>query len=489
MGDQPRSAAAAADGAALATFDATRLLARPGTAVEAALFWLYVAGLAWVPFWYGSNALLAWGINAIIFPALVVAYEVSLLIAGRPHPVAVRQIGVPALFFLAVVAWIVVQSTTATPHAIHSPIWSLTADALGAPVAGRISVDRDLTLQALVRLITSASVFWLALQFCRDAIMANRLIAGIAVICTAYVAYGLAIFATAPGNFLSLEPRRTASFVSSTFYNRNNFATYAGLGAVVIAGLLSKYYRHAVAAAGPARLRIAAIIETTGKGGALFIGALFIVVAALLLSGSRGGIISASFGCFVLLALTAAHGRKSAHGRRDIVLFVSVVVLVIFIGFGDTFVGKISQQGLGDDSRMAIYLLTLGSIFDAPLLGYGYGTFADVFPMFRDRSIDTSGVWLMAHNTYLEVFQGLGLVFGTLLIASVGLLALRCIVGASRRRQNATIPYIAGSVAGLIAANALVDFSLQIQAVTLTFMAVLGAGTAQSVSSQIELHD
>jgi len=129
-------------------------------------------------------------------------------------------------------------------------------------------------------LITSASVFWLALQFCRDAVMANRLIVGIAVICTAYAVFGLAAVAAAPGNFLSLEPRRTASFVSSTFYNRNNFATYAGLGAIVIAGLLAKYYRHALAAAGPGRLRIAAIIEATGKGGVFYIGALVVVVAA-----------------------------------------------------------------------------------------------------------------------------------------------------------------------------------------------------------------
>ena len=54
------------------------------------------------------------------------------------------------------------------------------------------------------------------------------------------------------------------------------------------------------------------------------------------------------------------------------------------------------------------------------LLGYGYGTFIDVFPMFRDQSIGIEGVFEFAHNTYLEVLQGLGLVFGSMLIG------LRC---------------------------------------------------------------
>jgi hypothetical protein len=44
-------------------------------------------------------------------------------------------------------------------------------------------------------------------------------------------------------------------------------------------------------------------------------------------------------------------------------------------------------------------------------------------------------------------------------------------------------------VAFLVGAQALVDFSLQIQAITLTFVAVLGAGVAQSESSRLAVRD
>src|SRR6476660_4356478 len=51
--------------------------------VERMLLWAFVASLAWCPFWFGSHALLAWGINAVLFPGLAAIYEVSLLIRGE----------------------------------------------------------------------------------------------------------------------------------------------------------------------------------------------------------------------------------------------------------------------------------------------------------------------------------------------------------------------------------------------------------------------
>ena len=67
-----------------------------------------------------------------------------------------------------------------------------------------------------------------------------------------------------------------------------------------------------------------------------------------------------------------------------------------------------------------------------------------------------------------------------MLIACVAVLVWECVKGARTRKRDATIPAIAASVSVLVGVHALVDFSLQIQAVTLTYMAVLGAGVAQA---------
>src|SRR6516225_520246 len=88
--------------------DANRQPGKSAGRTERALLWGFIAGLAWCPFWFGGSVLLAWGINAVLFPGLVVIYELSLLIRGARHPVAIAQLKWPAALFAAVVLWILI---------------------------------------------------------------------------------------------------------------------------------------------------------------------------------------------------------------------------------------------------------------------------------------------------------------------------------------------------------------------------------------------
>jgi len=449
-------------------------------AVHGVVFWIFVVALAWAPFWFGSNVLLAWGINAIVFPGLVLIFEAALLCAGGRHPVAWRTVALPFICLGAVIVFVMVQNAVWTPRVIHHPIWDMTSSALDQPVAGSISANRDLTMQALIRLLTAASAFWLALQLCRNPLHAHRLMMAVAAIAAAYGAYGLIARIAEPG---------AGGFVTSTFYNRNHFATFAGMGLIVAFGLLLRLYGNVPDKNASWRMRAAGFLETTGNAGAFHIGITAIIAAALMLTGSRGGIISFLAGVIVLSFLTFSRHRDSGGEPFAVIGLFGLLVAAVFVVFGDTFFGKVEHLGFADESRLAVYRLTVDSIAAAPILGHGYGTFADVFPMFRDRSVDVAGIWTAAHNSYLEVFQGLGLVVGTLLVVAVALPVFRCVVGATTRKADAAVPAIAAGVSCLIALNALVDFSLQVQAVTLTFMAILGAGVAQSTSSRTDLRD
>jgi O-antigen ligase len=332
-------------------------------------------------------------------------------------------------------------------------------------------------------------VFWIALQLCRDASRAGLLLWSIAAITSVYAAYGLVAFALKPANVPSFK--NLHGVVTSTFSSSNCFAAYAGIGLVAFCGLILRLYRNEFAnVGGSLRFRIASFIEVTGQKGVALLGGAFVILVALLLSGSRGGIASTALGLVVLAALTLGLRKHQFAEQRVAILVVgALLVAASFVFFGDVVAGKISQEGLRDQNRMAVYTIIIRSIFDAPVLGYGYGTFADVFPMFRDQSISTWGKWQMAHDTYLEVLQGLGVVFGSMLMASVSLLVFRCIKGAGTRQMNETLPCVAASVAFLLGMHALVDFSLQMQATTITFMALLGAGVAQSESSRVLLGD
>src|SRR5665213_457051 len=461
--------------------------ARRRELAEDAIFWVLTAGLAWAPFWYGGNDRTAWGINAVLFPGLAALYELSLLVHGQRHPVAIRVLAMPAGLFTAVILWIVIQTVSWVPSAFVNPIWAMTADALGHPLPGSISVNRDLTNIALMRLLTAASIFWLAVQLCRNSVRAIRLIGSIAVIGAAYAAYGLVVLKT--GSLPWLEIPLSEGRVSATFVNRNSFATYAGLGLVAIGGLTLSFYRDNIIRGGSWRLRLASFIDATGQRGAAFLAGAFAILVALLLTGSRGGVISAAIGLIVLGILTLWSNRKRHDYPSGALSFALVLVVATLVVFGSTFTNNLDERGLSDPSRLSVYRLTLRSIFDAPFLGFGYGTFQDIFPMYRDRSLSVDGVWTQAHDTYLEVFQGLGLIFGTMLIVAVAVLVGRCFKGSLRRQENAILPQIAASAACLVGAHALVDFSLQMQAVALTFMAMLGAGVSQAESSRLSLED
>jgi hypothetical protein len=329
--------------------------------------------------------------------------------------------------------------------------------------------------------MTAGSVLWLAMQLCRAAGRALALLGAIVVIVCAYAAYGLVGVGIPSVSLPGLAVPHDGGLVSSTFVNRNTFATYAGIGLVAAAGLILRLYRHeAVGADAGWRLRLSSLIDVTGGKAALPLAGAFVILVALLLTGSRGGVIAAGFGLFALGLQT--HRRTEASGLARFVVIGSVVLVAVvcLLAFGDFFFSSIEQRGIGDANRLAVYALTMRSIVDAPLKGHGYGTFVDVFPFYRDRSLAVQGTWAEAHNTYLEIFQGLGMVFGVLLLTSVVLLVVSCLGASSRHQEHVTAPRVAVAAAVLVGVHALVDFSLQIQAVTLTFMAILGAGVAQS---------
>jgi O-antigen ligase len=94
--------------------------------------------------------------------------------------------------------------------------------------------------------------------------------------------------------------------------------------------------------------------------------------------------------------------------------------------------------------------------------------------------------WDKAHNTYLEVLQGLGVPVAAAFLAAVGTLVWRCFSGAVTRRRFVTAPLAGSAVTVAVLLHAFVDFSLQCQAVAITWMAVLGAGVAQSWSSRMD---
>jgi O-antigen ligase len=460
--------------------------ARYAARIDEALFVAFILALAWTPFWFGSNRPMAWGVNAVGFGALALLHEIGLLATLRRHPVALRRIWFPALAFVAVCAWSFIQVAGFIPAGYQHPIWPMARDALGRDLPGSISVNRDDTILALSRFVTCGMAFWLALQLCRSSARARRLAQAIAIIGGVYATYGIIGFFLFPGAILWFDKLAYLDSVTSSFINRNSYATYAGLGLAAALAVTASLFLHrgGLHGLGAGRKLVQLIALTIGPGG-LWLACAFIVGVALILTGSRGGFFATLGGLLTFLLLTGVRGRKNAATLGFGLLMIGLTIAAAIFNYGDFLADRLTTQGLASDDRLAVYSLTWGSIADAPLLGFGDGTFQEIFPMYRDKTIDLLGVWDKAHNSYLELLQGLGVPVALLFLAAIVQLAGRCIFAALTRRDSVTAPLAASAATVIVGLHAFVDFSLQIQAVALTWVALLGAGTAQSWSSKI----
>ena len=151
---------------------------------------------------------------------------------------------------------------------------------------------------------------------------------------------------------------------------------------------------------------------------------------------------------------------------------------------GEYLAQRLEHLGLEGEGRTDVYSILVEAIGDAPLLGTGYGTFPDVFPLYRDASVENTMRWQKAHNTYLENALELGLPAATALCLAIAACARTCWLGLRRRHRNRVYPMVGLAATATVAAHATVDFSLQIPAIGISYAFLLGIACAQSFSSR-----
>ncbi len=446
---------------------------------ESLVFAAMLIGLASAPLWFGGDRLIVWGVNAAYYGLLCVIHEIGLLLSGAPRQIHLRRIAAPALLMAIVIIWIFAQATFPFAH----PIWPMAAEALGGEPAGVISVSPDQTFLALLRLVTALLMFWLVLQTCRRAKRARRLVEAIALIGMFYALYGFIAFYAFPNTTLWFDKANYQDALTSTFLSRSSYATYAGMG--LVCALALSFAQLVRPTGGDWRHRTGRVIESLAGAGGFWLGGSVLLGVALILTGSRGGVAASVAGLIVLILMASLRGRKNAGMLGPALVLTFVTIGGVFFAFGDFFADRVVAYGLRSEDRFAVYQITLLSIQDLPLTGFGYGSFAQIFPMYRDDSIGSLAEWGRARNTYLEAIQGLGAPMALAFVTAIAWVAGRCLTASLQRSQAATAPLAATAASVVIGLHAFVDFSLQIQSVSLTWVALLAAGTAQSWSSQI----
>jgi O-antigen ligase len=454
------------------------------------LGWTFVVALGLAPLIFGGNVPLAWGINGVVFGSLLAASFTPLGDGPIPLIIALRRTWLPVLLIGCVLTWAFLQTAAWTPHALHHPIWDRASDLLGEPLPGAISVNPSETRLSLLRLATASAVFLVALRLGGDPIWAKRIVAGVAAAGTLHTLYALSLAAAGPdaAEILSeaLFKIDQVPYLTGTFINRNHLAIYLGLAIISCWGLLVRAIRKSMKDHGFLDTR-EFIARGLGVTSALArFAVLFVPLSSgLLLTASRAAFLLTFFAILLLVFLERKRASRSL--ASCVALAVALVGGVFALTMqGDFLTAKLVGSSVESDidARLAVARITAKAIADRPILGWGFGTFANVFPLYRDETLPLPGRWLEAHNCYLEALLGLGIPIAMLLFVALFLLAIACVRGALTRRRDQLAPSVAVGATLLIGAHALVDFSIQLQGIAVTYAALVGAGTAQSWSSR-----
>lgn len=440
---------------------------------------LFVIFVLLTPLPLGSVYPWSWGLLAVGIGVLLGAWCFRLLAGKAPLAVPLTAVWPILLPFFLVVGWIIVQLLPVTPETWHHPAWLWPATAFNAAPRSRITVDPAETIAALTRLITYGAIFWLALQYGRERRAAQMMFKAVVLAAVGFSLYGLVVELTETRMILWFPKVTAIEELSSTFVNRNTFATYAGLALVCVSGLILARVDGRMANADDFTDSVDRGIDAIVARNSFLIAGWLLIASALLLTHSLGGIFSTGVALASLVALYI-HARGA---RREVVIGLAIAASVLLgaavvvgsAGWQTRFNQALWSQ---PDDRGKLARLALQGIEERPLLGSGYGTFETYFTHRRPPDMDAR--YTKAHNAYLENAVELGLPATAALVAIFVSIAVRTWRGARRRRRDAIYPCIGFSATVLVGVHSLLDFSLQIPAVTATYCLIAGIACAQA---------
>ena len=273
------------------------------------------------------------------------------------------------------------------------------------------------------------------------------------------------------------------------FVSKNHFAGYVELAALLAVGLAAGLADEARHGEG----WLSWIDSRRAKWVVVAWGAAFVLVLAVPVSLSRGGVVSLAAGLAFFAALRLwARSRARLSARSLVVLLaalVAVVGLVIAVLPTESRDRILTLAGITSDQsgayRLALWRDTLRLAASSPAVGSGFGAYEDALPRFKT----TAGNFGVQHaeNDHLE-FLAEGGVLGTLL-GGVAVLMLGLYGLARLRDEEHRLPraLLAASLAGGAAlyVHSAFDFNLRIPSNALMAAAILaiGAGSVRPSSA------
>lgn len=454
------------------------------------------------PLFWGGRGEIARAVYATLVSIAAMAWLANAWLAGRGGWRWTPVYWIP----VAAIAWVVLQLVPlpaavvgwlAPRNAELLPLWqgdSPLADfGLGSwhtlslnPTEGQISL-------AMLLVYTLLTVLLVDRLHSREKV--DELLRWLGVSAIVMAVLGVLQYLTSDGLYFWVYEypfRRSDDYAVGAFMNHNHFASFVAMGATAIAYQLVRVAPQPVtrssASMRPAQRTSA---DYLALGWACGLG---VVALALVLSGSRGGLLAATVGVAVILLV---YWRKRLFGGRQLI-YTLVVAGLLGAGmllFGaeqltrrlETVTSGSMQQLDELGARRAIWSANLRAIADGWFTGSGAGTHQDIYSPYIDQP--SSKVFSHAENGYLQIATELGLP-GVALLVAVFVYVVRWTRMAWRRCESREHLACLGAVLAALAISAahnLVDFVWFIPATMTMALACLLVLRRLAVGSERDL--
>ena len=437
-------------------------------------FWTTLTVMVLAPFFFGSVDLV-WVVVWTVLLSLSALCGIAVPMSPPQSRIILAFLTLCSIY--ALVAFI--QIIPAGFERLNDPIWGHAKNLLSLDVSSRISSRAQIPPAAIGNFLLCMTSFVNGFSIGTSQRGSEGLFRTAQYSMLLYAIYGIAALILTP-NFVLWAPKLAyPGSLTATFVNHNTAATYVGLGAIVWACAsfralqLFPISSLRVLLLTPSNERLAFKVITR-------LTATLVCFFALLLTRSRGGLISCCLGLLAAIMLMVA--RKKKLRSWQVIVSGLFALAVTFLWFTQT--GRIGSEGLIDAGRWTVYGLCMEAIERRPLLGSGAGTFADYFPSVRDGSISSWGVWDYAHSTVLEIAFEMGLPIAAMVVGAAVLSLTILVRGALRSRDHdgRQLAAITG-VAVLGYLHSIIDFPLQIPGCLVVFWILLGCGLATAVGA------
>lgn len=323
-------------------------------------------------------------------------------------------------------------------------------------VPATISINPFATKLAIVHFVALLIFFAAMIAFVDSVKRIKKLVLIITIFGAVYSFYAILQSVLSPQKIYGIYELPLGANSFGSFVNRNDFAA---LIEMTIAFPLGMFLVGAV----PKDKRL------------LYSIAIVLMGVALLLSGSRGGLVALLAEILFLIFLTIkSKGTKGVllKATTAVLFLVIMIAGAAFVG-GETTLTRITEEqgelSVETTNRLHIWSTSLKIIASNPIFGVGLGAFPQAYTKFD--TLSGAERVEQAHNDYLQVLTDagiFGLIFAAFFVIYLFKKGIENISTNNQFRRAVAISSIAGCFAILV--HSFFDFVLHITAISLFFL-------------------